>query len=155
MGVAKSIAMSNATTRTGTGNNVLTTDYDISKIFVWDNRYEKGEFTNDTYDPITIPQGTLMGRVAATQELKPLNSASVDGSQYPVGVLINTVTIEEGDTMTLDICVSGDVVKEKIVLATGDAFTTVIDGRSIQDRIGADTVGVKLIVSNEQTRYDN
>lgn len=147
--------MSSATQRTGTGNNVLTTDYDISKLFVWDNRYEKGAFTNDTYDPITIPQGRLMGRVAATQELKPHDSASSDGSQFPVGVMLNTVTIEEGDTLDLDICVSGDVVEAKIVLADGDTMSTVVSDRSIRDRIAADTVGIKLVGNDEQTALDN
>lgn len=147
--------MSEATQRTGTGNNVLITDYDISKIFIWDNRFDKGAFTNDTYDPITIPQGRLMGRVATTQELKPHDSASSDGSQYPVGVLNNTITIEEGDEITLDMCVSGDVVKEKVILADGDTWATIVDGRSIFDRVGADTVGIKLVSSREQTAFDN
>ena len=147
--------MSSANTRTGTGNNVLATYYDISKIFVWDNRYEKGAFTNDTYDPIIIPQGRLMGRVATTQELKPHDATSVDGSQYPVGVMLNTVTIEEGETLDLDICVSGDVVEAKIVLATDDEMSTVISGRSIRDRIAADTVGIKLVGNDEQTAFDN
>lgn len=147
--------MSSATQRTGTGNNVLTTDYDISKIFVWDNRYEKGAYTNSTYDPITIPQGRLMGRVATTQELKPHSSAAVDGSQYPVGVMLNTVTIEEGETLDLDICVSGDVVEDKIVLNAGDTMSTVVSARSIRDRIAADTVGIKLVGNDEQTALDN
>lgn len=147
--------MSSATQRTGTGANVLATDYDIAKIFVWNNRYKKGSFTNDTYDPITLPQGRLMGRVAATQDLKPHDSTATDGSQYPVGVLLNTVTIEEGETLDLDFCDTGDVVKGLVVLAADDTFATVISGRSIEDRIGSDTVGINLIESNEQSAYDN
>lgn len=147
--------MSSATTRTGTGNNVLTTDYDISKIFVWNNRYSKSPFTNDTYDPITIAQGRLMGRVAATQEIVPHDSSASDGSQYPVGVLMRTTTIEEGDELELDFCDSGDVVEAKIILADGDTMDTVIEGKSIRDRIASDTLGIKLVGNDEQTAFDN
>lgn len=147
--------MSEFNQRTGTGANVLATDYDVAKLCVWNNRYKQGAFTNDTYDPITIPQGRLMGRVATTQELKPHDSTAVDGSQYPVGVLMNSVTIEEGVTLQLDFCESGDVVKNKIVLADDDTFATVISGRSIEDRIGSDTVGINLVGNTEQTAYDN
>ena len=42
-------------------NNQQTTNYDNSFIFLRDNKYEGGEFTNDTYDAVTLVAGTLMG----------------------------------------------------------------------------------------------
>ena len=102
---------------------------DLGKVFIGDNRYAKANFTNDTYDSITIPIGRLMGRVSATQEIVPHDKDATDGSQFPVGVLAAEYIIEEGDTRELTFCTSGDVAEEKVVLATGDTFASVISDR--------------------------
>lgn len=128
---------------------------DLSKIFVGNNRTETANYTNDTYDDVILTAGTLMGRISATNEITPLTSAAVDGSQFPVGVLNQTRVVEAGETVTVAICVSGDVVESKVILQGADVMTTVISGRTIKDRIGADTVGIKLVGSNELTDYDN
>lgn len=131
------------------------TNYDVSKIFIWGNRYSKANYTNSTYDPITLSAGTVMGRVSATQEIVPLESGASDGSQFPVGILSQSATVDEGDTVELAFCVEGDVVEEKVILSGLDTLSTVISGRSIRDRIGSDTVGIKLTAGTELTAYDN
>jgi hypothetical protein len=128
---------------------------DLAKIFVWDNRFESANYTNSTYDPVTLPAGTLMGKISATQEIVPLTSAASDGSQFPVGVLNQTSVIAAGATVALAYCVSGDVVESGVILQGADTMDTVISSRSIRDRIGADTVGVKLVGSTELTGFDN
>jgi hypothetical protein len=129
---------------------------DLSRIFVGQNRYEKGSYNNATYDPITLTVGTLLGRVSATGLLKPLDSDAVDGSQFPVGVLAETITVEDGTTEDIYFCVSGDVIASKIILAAGDTLDTVISSRRLRDRIGADTVGIKIITANtEMSAEDN
>lgn len=146
--------MSAQTIVTNTGQQ-LSIRTDLSRIFVGHNRYEKGDFTNSTYDPITFTQGELLGRVAATGEVKKLTSAAVDGSQYPIGVVLETVTIDEGDEGEVYFCVAGDVVASKVILQGADTLDTIISARRIRDRIGADTVGIKLITQNtEMTRVD-
>jgi hypothetical protein len=130
-------------------------NYDVSKIFVWDNRYEKADYTNSSYDAVTLRPGTLMGRIATTQEIVPLDSGAVDGSQYPVGILASDIEVPEGESAVLYICVAGDVVEDKVILADGDTMNTIISGRSIRDRIAADTVGIKLVPSTEMTGFDN
>lgn len=143
------------TTRTGTGSNVLITDYDVKKIFIWDNKYSNGVLTNSTYDPITYPAGLVLGRVASTGEVVPLESGASDGSQYPVGILSAEVTIEGGDSREVPFCVAGDVAEEMIVLTVPDTLDTIIEGKRLRDRIGSDTVGVKLRLGTDQTGYDN
>jgi len=129
---------------------------DTSKIFVGCNRYEKGNYTNSTYDPVTLLVGTLLGRVSATGLLKPLVASANDGSQFPVGVVADTVTIDEGDTGEVYFCVAGDVVADQLILSGADTLDSVISSRRLRDRIGADTVGIKLITQNqEMTRLDN
>jgi hypothetical protein len=146
--------MSSNSTVDQTSNSMIT-DYNTKKIFIWNNRSFVANFTNDTYDPITLAPGTLMGRVNATGECVPLTSGASDGSQYPVGVLMSNVTIEDGDTKELTICNSGDVDESGIIFQGSDDMDTVVDGRTLRDRIGADTVGVKLVPSNELTKNDN
>jgi hypothetical protein len=129
---------------------------DLAKIFVFNNRFENADYTNSGYDDVTLLAGTLMGRVSATQEIVPLKSDASDGSQFPIGVLNQTSVISGGNTVNLAYCVSGDVVEGGVILAkTGDTMNTVISGRSIRDRIGADTVGIKLVGGIEMTGFDN
>lgn len=128
---------------------------DLSKIFIRDNRYTEGIYTNEVYDPVTLTAGTLMGRIAATQKLVPLVSTANDGSQFPVGVLKETKIVEEGDTVYLTICVAGDVAEDKIIFSGSDNMNTVVTSKTLRDRIGSDTVGIKLVACTEMTSEDN
>jgi len=132
---------------------------DLGKIFVWNNRYENMpyEYENDTYDDVTIPAGTLMGRIGATQKVVPLESGASDGSQYPVGVLAADVVILAGETYdgTVSVCVAGDVVESKVLFDGSDDMDTLVSSRSLRDRIAADTVGIKLVVTTELSGADN
>lgn len=131
------------------------TNYNTDKIFVFRNGYAKGNYTNSTYDEVTLLEGTLMGRVSATQEIVPHDATAVDGSQYPIGVLAVEAIVPEGETVELMFCNEGEVVESKVILADGDTMETVISGRSIRDRIAADTVGIKLVGSDAMTAVDN
>lgn len=129
---------------------------DVSKIFVWNNRYTNGSYVNGTGSEVTLPAGTVMGRVSANQNLAPLESDATNGSQFPVGILANDHTVANGATHSVSICISGDVVENKLIFNNGtDTLNTVVTGRSLRDRISADTAGVHLIVSNELTEFDN
>lgn len=140
-------------------NNQAQVNTDTAKIFVWNNRFTEAaiNYENSTYDDITWPAGTVMGRIASTNKVVPLTSAASDGSQFPVGILAQDVTIEAGDTLAqnVTICVEGDVNENLIDLQGSDTLATVISARTIRDRIGADTVGIKLVATTEMTSFDN
>jgi hypothetical protein len=135
--------------------NPLITNFDTSKTFVWNVRTATANYTNSTYDDVTLQQGTLMGRISSSGLIVPLTSGASDGSQFPLGVLLEDTTIEAGDTQELTIAVAGDVVESKILLQGSDTLNTVISGRRIRDRIGADTVGIKLVGADQMTGLDN
>lgn len=135
--------------------NALFINTDTSKIFLWNNRYEEGFYNNSSYSAVTIPAGTLMGRNAATNYLKPLTSGASDGSQYPVGVLAKDYIVSASSTVQIFICVSGDVAEETVKLQGTDTLDTIISDRRIKDRIGSDTVGIILKDSTEMTGHDN
>jgi hypothetical protein len=139
--------------------NQATINTDLSKIFVGNNRYSDFPYsnTNSTYDDITIPKGTLMGRIGSTLKVIPLVSTAVDGSQNPVGILAEDVVVEAGEVYTKDVtlCVSGDVAESKVILSGSETLDTLISSRPLRDLIGANTVGIKLVSSTENTSFDN
>jgi hypothetical protein len=138
-----------------TGNQAIT-NYDTSKIFLWNNRYINAPFTAEGYDDTTLLAGTVMGRVASTNEVVPMESNASDGSQFPIGILAKDYNIAGGDTVDLAICVGGDVAEEKVLFArNGDGFSTVVSSRTIRDRIAGDTLGIKLVLGTEMTAFDN
>ncbi len=149
--------MSSATVRTNTGSQI-TTDYELGKIFLLDNRYETDNYVNNSnYNPQTIPAGTVMGRVTNTGYLQPVNAAATDGSQRPIGILAqDIIALPGGTSKRASICVAGDVDANKIIFLFGDTLESIADGRRFRDRIQADSVGIKLVFgSTEMTGYDN
>lgn len=146
--------MSTATTAENTTNK-LVTNYDSSKIFLRDNRFQEGTYTAGIYD-ITLEAGTVMGRITASGKVTPFESDASDGSQYPFAVLAETVDIAEGDDAILSLCVAGDVDEGMLVFVKdGDDLDTVVDGKIVRDRIGSDSVAIMLKAATENTSYDN
>jgi hypothetical protein len=135
--------------------NPRITNFDTTKTFVWNPRTTTGTYENSTYDDVTLLQGTLMGRIASTGMLVPLTSGASNGSQFPVGILLADTVIEGSSEKQITIAVSGDVDESKIVLQGSDTLNTVISGRTIRDRIGGDTVGIKLVGGDQLTGFDN
>ena len=147
--------MSTVTTSLSTSNQ-LNSNYDFSKVFLGDNRYESATLLNASEtDEIEFPAGTLLGRIGSSNKVVPLTSAASDGSQFPVGILANTITLAAEAEGTVSMCVSGDVATEKVILQGSDTMATVISTRTIKDRIGSDTVGIKLVSSTDLTGFDN
>ena len=143
-------------TQVSGNSNSLHNDYDVSKIFVFGNRYESGTLKNATGGALDYKPGTLLGRVHASDELVPLASAATDGSQFPVGVLLtDVVQLAAAGTIAVRLCIEGDVVESKLIFDGSDTVETVVDARRYKDRIAADTAGIKLVDSFELTDYDN
>ena len=146
--------MSNVQTTTNT-NNQMTNNYDYSKIFLFAPEYATGVISNAGPGDLAIPAGTLIGRIAANQKLTFCKSSAVDGSQFPVGVLAQDVIVPDAGSLEISIGVAGEVAEEKIIFDGADDFDTIVDLRSYRDRIGSDTVGIKLVAATEMTKFDN
>lgn len=146
------MALNTITLNTG---QQVTIQTDLRKIFIGNNRYDTASLTNATGAPITYLQGTIMGRIAATNLIVPMTSAAADGSQIPVGVLADNYTVAAGATQVMTYCVSGDIVVSLVLLTGADTMVTVVSGQTIYDRIGSFCVGIKLQKSSSQTNFDN
>lgn len=134
-------------------NAQITTDYDLSKIFLLNNRYESDNWSqNSNYSTLTLRAGTVMGRNAAGN-LAPSISGVRDGSQVPIGILAHDVTLLAGQTRQVTICIDGDVNASQLIWLGGDNPDTVVDGRLMRDHLKA--YGPLLRFSDRMTDYDN
>lgn len=147
------------TQTTGLQNrNSLFVDTDVSKIFVWNNRYDKATFTNSSGGELVLTAGMLIGRVSADSKIAILKSASTDGSQIPVGILAEGITLQDTESADLNFCVAGDVDENKVIYdgtdtkATTITFETNLD-RTYQDLIAS--IGIRVVESTELTGHDN
>lgn len=142
-------------------SNTLRVNSDVSKIFVGNNDYDTFTYKNGTGASIDLVAGTVMGRISATGATKgyvvPCDAQSSDGSQYPIGILLSDRTVANNETIEVSVCVKGDVVESKVVFVDTEYtdLDTVVDGRLLRDRIGSDSVGIKLVGGDELTAYDN
>lgn len=132
----------------------LTVNTDTSKIFLWDNRFDKGSYANSTYVTATILAGTVVGMTTAGA-LVPFTSGASNGSQYIVGILNEDHVLEAGESKEIYFCVSGDVAEEMLLFQGSDNLGTVVGGRRVREKIAAETVGINLIASTDLTKNDN
>lgn len=137
------------------GPSQLKVNTDRSKVFLWNRRSEKGQITNGTGGTVNYPEGTVMGRISASGKFAPFASGAVDGTQHPIGVLIESYAIVAADTQDVFISVSGDVAEEKLIFQGADTLETVISGQRVRDILQGKSVGIKLVKSTEMTNYDN
>ena len=149
--------MSTTNTTKNTGN-AFTINRDLSKIFIWENRYVSAPYNNSAYGSVTLFAGTVMGRVTATGYIKPTDSTATDGSQLPVGILADDLIALGSSFQNVQICNFGDVAQEQLVFAnpTDNLNTTVTFGSGsirMLDRIHL--MGVRLVATTTMTDYDN
>jgi len=137
-------------------SNKLVFNHDTSKLFLRDNRFIEVTYTNPSgVAEAVLEKGLVMGRVAATEKVLPLVDDATNGSQYPLGILNASQTVAASGTVTLTLCVSGDVDKSLVVLPAGTDFNTVIEAKTVADRLMSDTKGLFLVISDELSDYDN
>lgn len=151
--------MSTQSTPLNTSKQVIT-NTDLSKVFIGDNRYQDGNFLNNSgYDDLALVAGTVVGRIAATGKLVPYVHTANDGSQYPVGVLAHDFEIDSSATKdNVTICDFGDLAEHMVVFIAGsgttlDSLATNAGGRSVKDLMQAQ--GLKIVPGTHLTGYDN
>lgn len=131
-------------------------DFDVSKIFIFGNRYKNATLLNNSGGVKSFDPGTLMGKITASGKIIPLVSGAGDGSNQPIGILRTEITdLADAGEVDVSYSVFGDIAKEKVIVDGGDTLQTVIAGRTIEDRLLADTMGIILIETDELTDFDN
>lgn len=138
----------------------LVTNYDISQIFLGENFYDNGTYTNSTGSSVTIQPGTLLGRIEASALVIPSASTASDGSEYAMAIYADqAVTVANGASILLTYCIKGRINQNKIVFQNGtDTLTTTVGsqgtgGGIIKDILVRNT-GIFLVPSTEITIQD-
>lgn len=94
-----------------TGSQSIT-NYDLTKVFIGNNRYAHGSFKNTTGDTVVIPFGTLMGKVTSLVDngTKEVSTVTVVGTIDVSGVgnasVIVTGTHITGSPLTIPVAVA-------------------------------------------------
>lgn len=145
--------MSEVTVVTQTRNQ-FQANYDFSKLFLFNNQYRRITFTASGAD-IVLTQGMLIGTIAATGLGAIMASAAVDGSAIPTGVCAEDITVVDGTSESVLICIGGHVDESKLVFDGTDDLDTVVSLRTYRDRIAADTLGIFLVTAVELSNVDN
>lgn len=116
-------------------------------------------YTNSTGSTVELTQGRLMGQVLSTAKVLPQVSSATDGSEMPIGILGHSISVADGDTVTLSICIEGKVNQNLLILANGDTLNTAV--RTVST--GGGTIGalierntqIVLVPTEQNSNYDN
>ena len=132
--------MSTKGTQRDATNNQSTVDFLSSNIFMFDNRYQKGVFVNDTGGEATFKSGSLVLRDTATpNQIK----AAVDA------------TLADAATKNVNYCIGGDIDEGLLELPDGVTLDTVPAGAPKNLRDLLTDLGFVLHKVSEQTNFDN
>lgn len=135
-------------------SNFQLNQYDTSIIFLRNNEYTTEPYNNTGYSDETLTAGTVVGRVAATNYITPVDSGASDGSQFPIGVIAEDVIVAASSSSNVPVCTSGDVAEEKINFdSASDTLNTVVSDIRYKDRLKA--IGIVPIAGTELSDYDN
>lgn len=139
-------------TQTTPTRNQLSSAYDYSNIFLFDNKYRKVNIANATGSPMVLLAGHVIGCVGITHAPYDADTAN----QLPVGILAETITIETGTNADVTICNGGKVAEEKVLFYdTDDTLAGIVSNRSIRDMLISNTLGLELVTTSELTADDN
>lgn len=133
------------------GSQMIVTS-DLSKFCIGFNAFISANYT-DSGSGSTLTQGLVMGRIAATGLIVPCDPTAVDGSQYPVGLVIEEKVVTAAATVAVTMVNKGRVASSLITLKSGVALTDEIDGRRLSDWLN--DLGLELSGGEDLTAYDN
>jgi hypothetical protein len=100
-------------------------DYDTSNLLLGFNSFIDGTITAAAGSGVLLA-GMVMGRVAATGKITPCVVSATDGSQYPIGVCIQTQTVADGASALIPLVNKGRVAESKIDFLGAETLATVV-----------------------------
>lgn len=127
---------------------------DINKIFGFGNNTKSATLTNSTGGSITYLAGSVVGKIGSSGVLTRFTSAAVDGSQNPIGVLFEDITLSAGASAVVNYVTQGDVEESKLVFQGADTLETVISNRRVREILETNSQ-IRLTTSTDLTNFDN
>lgn len=136
---------------------IIYTNYSTQKIFLHGQFFKSYTYT-DSGSGSTLTAGMVMGQILATGKVVPQASGASDGSEFPIGILGENYTVGASATVTVDVCIAGDLNQNAITFNGTDTLDTVVGTDPAGGRIGTlitrNTL-IKLYPSTELNNYDN
>ena len=151
--------MSTVTINSNSGVMVKAT-YNRSQFRLGNNKTKTATLTNKTGSELTVPAGRLLGKVltAATGyvvgEVKPHAAAGANGTNIPVGFILNAVTLANDASAKVSYVSCGDVDASMITLNGAETLATICTG---YEAIGEmlQNKGLFAVAVTENTMIDN
>lgn len=140
---------------------------DITKkrVFLYDNDYVTETLKNETGSEKTYEKGTVVAKDPADGKIVQHDATAQDGTEFPVGVLAETVTIPDTNEEGVQVCIGGEVAENHLVLTGSQTLdgTAIgdVDGtkstyyRTIRDAIRGETKGIRLRKVDDLSGHDN
>ena len=136
--------------------NQLITNYDVTKFLLGNNSFIAADITAAGGNGV-LEIGMVMGRIAATRKIVPLDKDATDGSQYPVGLCIQDQTVANAATKSITLVNKGKIAASMINFFDTETLDTEI-GHANHTRIIRDwlnSMGLELMLGEELTIVDN
>lgn len=129
------------------------TNYSNERLLIFNNNFESGTFTNaDAYET-TLEIGTVVGRVSATGKIAVFDHSASDGSQYPIGVLASSYTVDGTDSAEVRIVTGGEINGNMLVFPNGETVETAVSSRQVRDWL--QLANIVLRYPDELSELDN
>ena len=141
--------MGSATARSA-ADNFSTVDYDFSRVFIFDNTYRTVTIAASG-DDVELVAGTPIGVVTSTYQVYKSGTSNISF----VGICAQNITISDGDSATVLICTTGEVVESAVSdnMDGTDTLDTAVSYVPIRDLIARQ--GIILRSSTELSAVDN
>lgn len=141
--------MGSVTTRNA-ASNFLTADYDFSRVFIFDNTYHTVTIAASGAD-VVLAAGTPIGVVTSTYQIYKSGTSNISF----IGICAQDLTITDGTSATVLICITGEVVESAVSdnMNGTDTLDTVVAYVPIRDLIARQ--GIVLRASTELSAVDN
>jgi len=139
-------------------------NYERKNIFLRNPEYVRETFDETTGSDQTIEAGQLLGRVASSGKMVKQDPSVADGSQFVAGVAAEDIDVAANGEKDLQVCISGEINENKVILKGSNTLATVIGGggtnsydytKTIRDSLRADTKGIRLRVVEDLSAPDN
>jgi propanediol dehydratase large subunit len=146
--------MSNTVTQRKVTRNQSTADYEIKRIFVFDNRFENGIYKNNAETDADLVAGMLVARdLTVDGGLIPVTASNL-ADVVGISAYEGTVTLAENETAVTAYATKGTIDGNKLVLPATVTLNTDVGNKSLKDVLEA--IGFHIDTSSvEHTKFDN
>ncbi len=136
--------------------NQSTADYELRKIFIFDNRFVEGAYKNNSGSSLTLKSGMLA--VRDTSVPGGFLPATVDNLLDVIGIVAvdGSVLLANAAATNINICTKGTIDGNLLVMPAGVTLNTVPTDANKTVRDILEGIGFHIDTSSvEMTKFDN